>query len=312
MSPLIEMAHRRWVYLAGMALAGLVWGIGVGCDRGGTPRTPDGASKVGVDGGRTEADGGPSISVDPSDAEEREGREVGAPCDHPSDCMEGASCIGNPQGEYTCMRHCSDRGVGRLCVDGSVCAPVRNSEPVCYTGGSTRPGERCRSNLGCQSGTSCVGLVSTDRFFCLEACHRRDGGCPETSYCLPLRRGDGRGVCRRHVGAPCRRSNDCRDDLRCTFEIASALRRQFPRGYCTRSACQSDRDCPGETRCRSLPEADASICLAPCARDIDCRLSGTYTCLDKEACADASDAERCHAFRGKTSLCVPPNLTTWR
>lgn len=268
-----------------------------------------GRSNNGPDTGLDAGDTGPTDTRPDGDADGGlETREVGESCDAPEQCVEGSSCIGNPDGEYTCMNYCDD--VWTFCENGSVCTPVANGSPICYTGGTSDRRSRCQSNLDCQSGLLCVG-VPDETHYCLGACHAEEGGCGDHQRCKPFG-SSGKGYCRHVVGDRCSGSNNCADALTCSSTLAPAVRQKFPGGYCTTSGCESDGDCPGEAVCRTYPDTSISMCFGPCEDDPDCRLTDRYACLDKQFCdVSSGGAGKCNAFRDGADFCVPTDLQSW-
>ena len=261
-----------------------------GGDSGGD--RPDAGGDVTADG---EVGGGPST------------REVGQSCNSPNDCLGDASCIGNPDGDYSCMKNCEN--VWSLCADGAVCTPVANGSPICYIGGPTPRGETCRSNLDCAPGLLCVG-TNEEPHYCVEACHADSGGCSGEDFCMEFGN-SGKGYCRHQVGAACDNSSECRGDLVCTTGLDAPVSNRFPSGYCTKSGCKNDDDCPGAARCRTYPETSISICFSPCEYPSDCRLAGQYACLDRQECSQSGGADACNAFRDGDDFCVPVDLRSW-
>lgn len=268
-----------------------------GCDWGAESPSLDAAGDAAPDGSE--------------DAESFSPREVGVTCNARGECVENASCIGNPFDDYQCMRHCDEHWT--LCPDGSVCTPTASGDPICYTGGAARYGEQCQSNLHCSSGLLCIGLEVEQcgqNCFCLEACHTGQGGCADDEFCKAFG-GSGKGYCRSRVGARCNTSADCRDDLTCSTEFDAPIPSQFPGGYCSTSECEDDSDCPSDAKCRTYPETEISVCLATCAMEPDCRLTDNYTCLTESHCEQTANPADCKGFRDGANLCVPPALTTW-
>jgi len=231
---------------------------------------------------------------------------IGSPCDGPGECVEGARCIGNANGVFSCMRTCDEPWA--RCEDGSLCTPVDSGERVCYTGGASAAGTTCQSNLQCDDGLLCVSVDGND-FYCLPGCHLQLGGCSSEEFCRPL--ADPRGYCRDRVGSRCGQTGrSCPEGLECSSMLEPAVAEAFPNGYCTRS-CSGDRDCPSGAECRSLPEADTDVCLSTCDFDAECRLTSSYTCLESDDCASEVDSSGCEELRDGESLCVPPQLRDW-
>lgn len=246
------------------------------------------------------------LPEDDVDTERDDDREVGESCTGPGQCIDGAECIGTVEGDYECMANCGE--AWSLCEDGSVCTPIANGQPICYTGGNTSRTGSCRSNLGCESGLLCVG-VPNQTYHCLEACHDASGGCGDHRLCRQF--GDaGKGYCRHHVGRECAGSADCANDLTCSSELASDVSTDYPGGYCTQSGCEADTDCPGESVCRDHPGTDTRLCFAPCEIDADCRVDNQsgYRCLTNDFCESVSETDACRAIRDGDNLCAPPAL----
>lgn len=229
--------------------------------------------------------------------------DIGGGCAGPTDCVEGALCIGNPKDEYTCMRICPR--AGRLCEDGSVCAPVTGAPGVCYLGGFRARGAECESNLQCEPGLVCAG-VDDNELHCLEACHIDDGGCEEDEFCRTFE-GSRKGVCRTRVGAPCDSAANCPADLACVQTVGET---PFANGYCSRG-CSTEADCPHQAHCRRPPGEKQGVCLAPCTFRAECQFGGGYRCLDDSTCRRTDAPEACRAFRGDASFCVPPALLSF-
>ena len=269
------------------------------CDLG--DQTAD--TDVSPDAGDTTTDADPD-----GDGPTIQTKEVGDECNAPEQCVEGSSCIGNPDGEYTCMAFCED--VWTFCEDGSVCTPVANGSPICYTGGALTRGSKCDSNLDCQPGLLCVG-VPDNPHYCIDACHADEGGCDANEHCRAFG-SSGKGYCRHNVGDRCSGPGTCTEGLACSSQLDPAVRNNFAGGYCTASGCESDADCPGEAVCRTYPNTSISMCFGPCDDDTDCRLTDHYACLDQSACDNSSGApSKCNDFRDGKTFCVPADLRTW-
>lgn len=267
-----------------------------GCDLE-HPPPPPGDAEVGTDA-TTDA-------TDTADADELS--PVGGSCDSPGECVDGALCIGNSIGVFTCMRKCDEKWT--KCEDGSLCTPVGNGSLVCYTGGANPPGTSCQNQLQCDDGLLCVGLQNQDEFNCLPGCHVRKGGCSSTDFCKPLPEPP-RGYCRSYVGARCGdASNSCAAGLKCSTSFAR-LTGKFPGGYCTQE-CSDDGDCGDGAVCRTYPGTDLDMCFSTCEYDADCRLTDAYSCLEPDDCAAQARSEDCEAFRGGASLCVDSELRDW-
>ena len=73
----------------------------------------------------------------------------------------------------------------------------------------------------------------------------------------------------RDVGARCDTNSECNVDC-----LGSD---QFPGGFCT-VLCDSDADCPNDTRCIDY---NGGVCVFGCGSDGDCTfLNGDYTCQE--------------------------------
>lgn len=228
--------------------------------------------------------------------------DVGEPCATPSDCADGALCIGTVAGGFECMARCG--AAYTLCDDGRVCLPVMTQDAaICYSGGEREPRSPCDNNLQCADGSLCFGAGSD--FYCLTACTDVDD-CAAGEYCSVI--STGAGLCRRSVGRACT-SDECGDGLVCTTtdDDISPL---FPGGYCTLFDCSSDLECAGSAVCRRVPvgEDTRSICLAPCEDRSDCRFNGAYDCVDDAACAASTNIEACRAMLSAGPLCLPGPL----
>ena len=70
----------------------------------------------------------------------------------------------------------------------------------------------------------------------------------------------------RDVGARCDANSQCNVDC-----LGSD---QFPGGFCT-VLCDSDADCPNDTRCIDF---NGGVCVFGCGSDGDCDFLGGYTC----------------------------------
>ena len=256
------------------------------------------------DVGADAADASGLTDTDIGDAQTR--FEVGEPCFGPEECVEGASCIGTGEyNDYVCMTNCSQPG--RICEDGSVCAPAaQGNQPTCFTAGTTPQGEPCETNLDCVSGTACFGIEG--EHYCLDACHELDPDvCPEGTYCETGSSG-GKGLCRSIVGAGCSSSDDCLDSVICSSEIGEEFTDLLTAGYCTQPGCSDDSECPTGSVCRTVPGTTTPICMATCASDGDCRFNQDYRCLRDSYCDEASNPEECESFRDGEDICLPVEL----
>ncbi|MBA2661782.1 MAG: hypothetical protein H0U74_05770 [Bradymonadaceae bacterium] len=217
------------------------------------------------------------IGHDAHDAESTTGGDVallkpqiGEPCRNPTDCQDGAACIGTRGHGFICMASCDQPGA--LCDDSSVCmALAATPTAVCYIGGNTQTNASCNNNLDCIAGTICAGNpADANEAYCLRACHSNHTTCQENEYCHMFN--PNRGVCRTKLGAACDGAEDCTPESAfCTSEITDSA---LPAPMCTVVACESDDDCPPDGRCHD------TLCFSMCSSDADCRFYNGYRCID--------------------------------
>lgn len=167
-------------------------------------------------------------------------RGLGSPCANDYDCGMGLACAQTESGARVCMRRCRD--IAGPCPDFADCTGVPSGrEPVCYTGGSRRLGERCESDLECGVGTRCTASRERELRTCHQVCWGEGVGlpCPEGTICY------GAQWCSNRDGAPA----GCRPGVcvrRCTLDARDPC---VPGQQCVDGLCMYDvraADCDGD------------------------------------------------------------------
>ncbi|CAN5707297.1 hypothetical protein BH11MYX1_BH11MYX1_47050 [soil metagenome] len=87
----------------------------------------------------------------------------------------------------------------------------------------------------------------------------------------------------RDVGARCAANSECNQEC--------LTGGSWPGGFCT-LLCDSDADCPSDTRC--IDEAGGGVCAFSCAADPSCTFLGaSYTCDQRDSHGGGAKVNAC-------------------
>jgi hypothetical protein len=78
------------------------------------------------------------------------------------------------------------------------------------------------------------------------------------------------------VGGTCTTADDCKDEGSTCLTMFSlvVINVTFPGGYCSKTMCQNDTQCPSGSGC----ETTTQTCLDKCTRSSECRAAQGYSC----------------------------------
>lgn len=214
--------------------------------------------------------------------------QTGAICEVPSDCYPDVA-DGELVGEALCLTEVRGGYCTHSCASDDDCCAAEGEcetdlEQVCSPFQSTGD---MMCFLSCEADD--IPDDRDEQAYCQEEasrdfiCRSSGGGSNNRKICVP-------GDC--GVGAACDEDTDCSGDLSCVAEVNG--------GYCTRTGCSTNDDCPNDTRCARLND-DESYCLRQCEADSDCSF-----CRGNEfAAACTTDAD---FLDGDDSVpvCLPP------
>lgn len=167
------------------------------------------------------------------------------PCQASEDCPEGSLCH-----EGACItsecRSTLDCALGAICRDERCIPGCRfHSEcgkgEFCDEGACRKAGDACSHHVDCAAGESCYG-----------------GRCKEQPE-------------RCSVCEPCTFDSDCGEGSVCFGT---------PVGPVCTSHCESDRDCPGISECRTFPGAPRALCFNPASTQGICPAGFSCTLTD--------------------------------
>ncbi|MEC9464424.1 MAG: hypothetical protein VX834_01475 [Myxococcota bacterium] len=176
-----------------------------------------------------------------------------------STCVEGAICLGNPDGDGgTCFRECNPNASTTGCVGLETCVAFSDSGGGAQSGGFcvevAGPGGDCEETNGyCVDGYVCIGTGNGAE--CLQTCDPNNPNCPAGYGCAEL--SDGSGACFERgtgqEGDQCQSMTDCSEGLVCVGGILVAT--------CYYECDLQNPSCPfAGQECVEVSGADSGIC----------------------------------------------------